>query len=393
MIKNSLMKFIDSCVGNIARKIEDEFRESDHPRDKGGKFTSKGGEGRGEGGLHHAGKDVEEFGKELGKRREGVIEKQKSRRGKSEIEGGEGDLKHEVAVEETDDIMQRMSDTGIDVEEFMSDLGINTSRIPEDRLEETLSEELYADPNLRDKALKELKSYAGEDDDDDEAGKKKKSSSRKAPRGRGGVQQAKAKSARINRLIDIAEEGFTQNPDMLDQWLEDNSIPKETDYDGEEVDWSEMDEDVKLGKVRDFIIEDPDRAQEALGEWADTDEEDDDDNTSVTGPEDRDHMNEEDDDDSGYDDNFLEDVGDKDAVEAVKASGYHPDPYLMEQVLNLDEDTAIEFMESTGSAYLPEGVDDWYGSDYYRHMVPAMARFIEEDSDRAQEVLQDIGAM
>ncbi len=47
MIKNSLMKFIDSCVGNIARKIEDEFRESDHPRDKGGKFTYKGGEGRG----------------------------------------------------------------------------------------------------------------------------------------------------------------------------------------------------------------------------------------------------------------------------------------------------------------------------------------------------------
>lgn len=47
MIKNSLMKFIDSCVGSIARKIEDEFNESDHPRDKGGKFTSKGGEGRG----------------------------------------------------------------------------------------------------------------------------------------------------------------------------------------------------------------------------------------------------------------------------------------------------------------------------------------------------------
>lgn len=49
MTKNSLMNFIDSCVGNIARKIEDEFRESDHPRDKGGKFTSKGNEGRGGG--------------------------------------------------------------------------------------------------------------------------------------------------------------------------------------------------------------------------------------------------------------------------------------------------------------------------------------------------------
>ena len=49
MIKNSIMKFIDSCVGNIARKIEDEFKENDHPRDKSGKFTSKGGEGRGGG--------------------------------------------------------------------------------------------------------------------------------------------------------------------------------------------------------------------------------------------------------------------------------------------------------------------------------------------------------
>lgn len=43
------IKFIDSCVGNIARKIQDEFDESKHPRDKGGKFTSKGGEGRGGG--------------------------------------------------------------------------------------------------------------------------------------------------------------------------------------------------------------------------------------------------------------------------------------------------------------------------------------------------------
>lgn len=48
-MKTNIMRFIDSCVGNIARKIEDEFDESKHPRDKGGKFTSKGGEGRGGG--------------------------------------------------------------------------------------------------------------------------------------------------------------------------------------------------------------------------------------------------------------------------------------------------------------------------------------------------------
>ena len=38
--KMSYRNFIDSVVGNIARKIEDEFNESDHPRDKDGKFAS-----------------------------------------------------------------------------------------------------------------------------------------------------------------------------------------------------------------------------------------------------------------------------------------------------------------------------------------------------------------
>lgn len=46
-VKDSARSYIDSVIGNIARKIEDEFNESDHPRDKGGKFTSKGNEGKG----------------------------------------------------------------------------------------------------------------------------------------------------------------------------------------------------------------------------------------------------------------------------------------------------------------------------------------------------------
>lgn len=44
---DSACSYMDSVIGNIARKIEDEFNENDHPRDKGGKFTSKGGEGKG----------------------------------------------------------------------------------------------------------------------------------------------------------------------------------------------------------------------------------------------------------------------------------------------------------------------------------------------------------
>lgn len=63
-MSNTFTKFIDSCVGAIARKVQDEFDESKHPRDKGGRFSSKGGEGRGEGGLHHAGEDVEKYGED-----------------------------------------------------------------------------------------------------------------------------------------------------------------------------------------------------------------------------------------------------------------------------------------------------------------------------------------
>ena len=48
-MSNTFMKFIDSCVGAIARKVQDEFDESKHPRDKGGKFSSKGGVGGGAG--------------------------------------------------------------------------------------------------------------------------------------------------------------------------------------------------------------------------------------------------------------------------------------------------------------------------------------------------------
>lgn len=90
-------KFIDSCVSAIARKVQDEFDESKHPRDKGGRFSSKGGEGRGEGGLHHAGKDVEKYGKDLEAKHKETVEKQKARRGSSELE--ETDFEKEAKKE------------------------------------------------------------------------------------------------------------------------------------------------------------------------------------------------------------------------------------------------------------------------------------------------------
>lgn len=40
-MRTSIIKFIDDCVARIARKIEDEFVERDHPRDDDGKFKNK----------------------------------------------------------------------------------------------------------------------------------------------------------------------------------------------------------------------------------------------------------------------------------------------------------------------------------------------------------------
>ena len=63
-MSNTFTKFIDSCVGAIARKVQDEFDENKHPRDKGGKFTSKGNEGRGGGASELEETDFEKEAKE-----------------------------------------------------------------------------------------------------------------------------------------------------------------------------------------------------------------------------------------------------------------------------------------------------------------------------------------
>ena len=70
-MSNTFTKFIDSCVGAIARKVQDEFDENKHPRDKGGKFASKGNEGRGGGASELEETDFEkEAKKELGNGKE-----------------------------------------------------------------------------------------------------------------------------------------------------------------------------------------------------------------------------------------------------------------------------------------------------------------------------------
>lgn len=103
-------KFIDSCVGNIARKIEDEFNESDHPRDKGGKFTSKGGEGRG---------GAREYVPELFEEDDEDFESEESESGVEDIQES---LRRNVASS-VEDLLEYTKDDGYDAElvsdEFM----------------------------------------------------------------------------------------------------------------------------------------------------------------------------------------------------------------------------------------------------------------------------------
>lgn len=145
-------KFIDSIVGNIARKIEDEFNENDHPRDKGGKFTSKGGEGKG-----------------------GVKEKQKERRGYSELEETESEkaAKEELGEEdikagkETDKIVEEFKGSGIDMYAALSDLGIDVQHTPEAYHEDVFKEKLFNDPKFRKKAKEYIKQYRGAEDEEE----------------------------------------------------------------------------------------------------------------------------------------------------------------------------------------------------------------------------------
>lgn len=124
MTKNALIKFIDSCVGNIARKIEDEFNESDHPRDKGGKFTSKGG-----GGSTKASKGSSTSNEEL------------------------------IQVKRAAKATRRFKSSGIDLASAMEDLDIPTEGVPEAYLESVFEGSLSEDPKLLRKAEDYIERY------------------------------------------------------------------------------------------------------------------------------------------------------------------------------------------------------------------------------------------
>lgn len=192
------MKFIDSCVGNIARKIEDEFNESDHPRDKGGKFTSKGGEGRG------------------GGKEEKLVRTHKA----GNITTERADALNEAAV-------------------ALEEAGVSKQKI--------LKMSNEGDLEGMQKLLKSSKNSS-------------------EPKESSGVDREEA----LNDLVDLAFEGFGQNgPDVAKEFFANMGMSKKeiAKFEKENVpdgDWGEWE-----AKIEELIRENPSKAVENMGEWAD----------------------------------------------------------------------------------------------------------------------------
>ena len=210
-------KFIDSVVGNIARKIEDEFNENDHPRDKGGKFTSKGGEGKG------------------GAKEESNVKSVKH--GKYNIKVHKhGDDKYSYYSYEND------KDGSI----------------------------TYASGNAssEEEALKKAKNKL--DEHDKRYGTIPETETEKAAKKE--LSESSGNNKKLaSKLKEIASDGFSEYPEMAQDFLKTMGVklPKlsreEKEYYEE---YPEEYQDLIMEKVNATIERDPEKAQEALGEWA-----------------------------------------------------------------------------------------------------------------------------
>lgn len=221
MTKNSVMKFIDSCIGNIARKIEDEFNESDHPRDKGGKFTSKGGEGKGgakkelvpETETEKAAKEelkgstksdeetlegLDDYGQNLldyctdidtandalralnwdtydyddleqarTALKEAISQNPKAAKELWESTSNKEEIEEVRAGRETDEIVEEFKGSGIDMYAALADLGIDVQHTPEEYQIDAFKEALFNSPKFRKKAKEYIKQYRNTENEEE----------------------------------------------------------------------------------------------------------------------------------------------------------------------------------------------------------------------------------
>lgn len=186
-----IQKYIDSKIGNIARKIQDEFNESDHPRDKGGKFTSKGNEGSGSTksdeelleGLDDYGEKLLEYASDIDTAndalralnwdtydyddleqaqtalKEAISQNPKAAKELWESTSNKEEVRedddYDRALDEANHVLGQFQSSGIDMESAWADLGVDMSNTPEAYREEVFGMMLMNEPEL----LKKSKDY------------------------------------------------------------------------------------------------------------------------------------------------------------------------------------------------------------------------------------------
>lgn len=278
MIKNSVLKFIDSCVGSIARKIQDEFDESKHPRDKGGKFTSKGGEGRGGGNV--------ESSKKFSKRINTAVDKFESmfksdpQQAKEHlyalgVDADEADSFKEIEADVisavTKNLNRAEAKLRIDGDEDSGDGSdrklINTykaGKITPERAD-ALNEAAVA---LEEAGVPKQKILKMSNEGDLEGMQKLLESSKNSSKSKEGPGVDREDA--LNDLVDLAFEGFGQNgPDVAKEFFANMGMSKKeiAKFEKENVpdgDWGEWE-----AKIEELIRENPSKSVENMGEWAD----------------------------------------------------------------------------------------------------------------------------
>ena len=262
-----IKKYIDSVVGNIARKIEDEFNEADHPRDKGGKFTSAGKESRRASGFYGHGENVKKEdpkrGDELNKyavklekagvdpkeihrlNREGDLEgmkkllpeTSKEKEAKEELKGST--KSDEEYLTQIDEVMADVEGADLPLASLMEDLGIDTEGIPDEYLRQDFEERLMGDKKLLQRTKEYVNNYR-----------------------KGGALEANSKT---DKLVSAALEGLMDDTDTAIDFLKGmkGSVKGLEDEDGD-IDMEE------LGKrIERAIRNNPEDAAEMLGQLGD----------------------------------------------------------------------------------------------------------------------------
>lgn len=317
-----IRKYIDSVVGNIARKIEDEFNEADHPRDKGGKFTTKGNEGKGGPDtaktFHSSEKVAKETEQNLRERYaskhggELLPETSKEKAAKEELGEGVGTTEElvESAIEkyisgdsydEVREFIRKMGDDpsnypGSDADAYIRAIEKNIKKNPKRarellegsaRADEEMLEglddygekllEYASDLDTANDALRALNWDSYDYEDLEQAHTALKEAISQNPKAakelwESTVNKEDGSDKNVSRLKEIAADGFSEYPEMRKDFLKSMGVklPKlsaeEREYYSE---YPEEYDAMLQKKVEEAIEANPKAAKEALGEWAD----------------------------------------------------------------------------------------------------------------------------